>query len=204
VIDWAARARVQLALCGPGGTVKTDETPVSSVSSVPSAGAVRKRELVSSVLSVVSPVPDVIGRSADRAIDTAAANDACVAGRSSAPARSIDNPYMTSEQGDECHACGWNDAEIARFLERVRRFAVRSRKDAQHLAERLTLRDRQVDDRRFCLECQELEVSGRCAAARRGAIHGADRRLEPVQNILMRCPSFKNTERTLVPVAQRR
>ena len=35
----------------------------------------------------------------------------------------IGNPYMTPEQGDECHAGGWNDAEIATFTARATRFA---------------------------------------------------------------------------------
>ena len=62
--------------------------------------------------------------------------------------------------------------------------------DAEHLAERLTLRDRQADDRRLCLECRELEASGRCAAERRGTLSSANRRLEPKPIVLMRCPSF--------------
>jgi hypothetical protein len=62
--------------------------------------------------------------------------------------------------------------------------------DADHLAERLTLRDRQHDDRRLCLECAALADNRRCLVAARGRLAGADRRLEPVPTILQRCPGF--------------
>ena len=166
MIDWAARASAQLAQPRSGGTARTDETRVVSVSSVPPAANAE----TSAGLSSVSSAP---------------------AGRVPAAERASGNPYMTPEQGDECHACGWSDAEIATFTARAARFAQSRRADAEHLAERLTLRDRQADDRRMCVECRELEPSGRCGAARRGAIPGADRRLEPVPDILMRCEAFR-------------
>ena len=107
------------------------------------------------------------------------------------PPRRSGNPLMTPEQGDDCHAGGWDDAEIDAFTARTERFALLGRvADADHLAERLTLRDRQHDDRRLCLECTWLGDTGRCLAAATGRIPGADRRLEPVQTILQRCDAF--------------
>jgi hypothetical protein len=107
------------------------------------------------------------------------------------PARRSGNPLMTPEQGDECHEGCWNDAEIDAFTTREARFTRLGREaDAGHLAERLTLRDRQRDDRRLCLECSSLADNGRCHAAAHGRIPGADRRLEPVATILQRCPAF--------------
>ena len=101
------------------------------------------------------------------------------------------NPLMTPEQGDDCHAGGWDDAEIVAFTAREARFTRMGRAaDAEHLAERLTLRDRQHDDRRLCLECAALADNWRCLVAARGRLAGADRRLEPVQTILQRCPGF--------------
>lgn len=101
------------------------------------------------------------------------------------------NPLMTPEQGDECHAGGWDDAEIDAFLAREARFARRGRAaDAEQLAERLALRDRQHDDRRLCLECAALADNGHCLVAARGRLAGAHRRLEPVPTILHRCPGF--------------
>lgn len=101
------------------------------------------------------------------------------------------NPLMTPEQGDECHAGGWDDAEIDAFTARQARFTRMGRvADADHLAERLTLRDRQHDDRRLCLECAALADNRRCLVAARGRLAGADRRLEPLPTILQRCPGF--------------
>lgn len=107
------------------------------------------------------------------------------------PPRRSGNPLMTPEQGDEGHAGGWDDAEIDAFLAREARFTRMGRAaDAEHLAERLTLRDRQRDDRRLCLECTALADNGRCLVAARGRLPGASRRLEPVQTILQRCERF--------------
>jgi hypothetical protein len=107
------------------------------------------------------------------------------------PPRRSGNPLMTPEQGDECHAGGWDDGEIDAFTARKARFTRKGRvADAEHLAERLTLRDRQHDDRRLCLECAALADNGRCLVAARGRLAGADRRLEPVPTILQRCPGF--------------
>lgn len=107
------------------------------------------------------------------------------------PARRSGNPLMTPEQGEECHAGGWADAEIDALQRREARFTRMGRAaDAEHLAERLTLRDRQNDDRRLCLECAALADNRRCLLAARGRLAGAHRRLEPVQTILHRCPGF--------------
>lgn len=107
------------------------------------------------------------------------------------PPRRSGNPLMTPEHGDDCHAGGWDDAEIGAFQRREARFIRMGRAaDAEHLAERLTLRDRQHDDRRLCLECAALADNRRCLVAARGRLAGADRRLEPVPTILQRCPGF--------------
>jgi hypothetical protein len=108
----------------------------------------------------------------------------------SSPPRCSANPLMTPEQGDQCHAGGWYDDEIDTFTAREARFARMGRTDAEYLAERLTLRDRQHDDRRLCLECAALADNGRCLVAARGRLPGAVRRLEPVLTILHRCPGF--------------
>ncbi len=186
MIDWSARARSHLAQMAALATDETDEKRVLSVSSVRSEGFQQDGAGVSSVSSV-SPA-DVSGLLASSAPE--AANDSNAAAEV-VHAQQAGNPYLTTQQGDECHFGGWDDNEIDLFTARAERFAAAGRKDAEHLAERLTLRDRQGDDRRMCLECQHLERTGRCAAARRGAIAGADRRMEPVQNILTRCEAFR-------------
>jgi len=65
-------------------------------------------------------------------------------------------PMMTIGQADECHAGGWNNFEIDAFAarrDRLMRWGWPEPR-AEELAERLTLRDRQQDDRRSCAECQ--------------------------------------------------
>lgn len=107
------------------------------------------------------------------------------------PPRHSGNLLMTPGQGDDCHADGWDDAEIELFTVREARFMRLGRyADAEQLAERLTLRDREQDDRRLCLECMSLANDRRCELAAQGRLAGADRRLEPVPTILQRCPGF--------------
>ena len=102
-----------------------------------------------------------------------------------------DRPHrLTSNEADRCHAPCWDDAEIAAFTARTERFALLGRADADDLAERLTLRDRDGDDRRLCLGCTWLGDTGRCLAAATGRIPGADRRFEPVQTVLQLCGAF--------------
>lgn len=107
------------------------------------------------------------------------------------PQRERGNPLMTPEQGDECHAGGWDDGEIHAFTAREARFVRMGRAAlAEHLAERLTLRDRQHDDRRLCLECAALADNGLCLVAARGRLAFASRRFEPAPTILQRCAGF--------------
>lgn len=116
---------------------------------------------------------------------------ACPAFIGKMPTAAADRTHrLTSDEADRCHAPCWDDAEIAAFTARAERFALLGRADADDLAERLTLRDRDGDDRRLCLECTWLGDTGRCLAAATGRVPGADRRLEPVQTILQRCGAF--------------
>ena len=183
MIDWAARAQAELALNLCKGADRTDETRLSSVLSATAGGLGRNQPALCPISSVLSVTPAAVS-----------ANDDVRHGATATQVRRSGNPYLTPEQGDECHESSWNDAEIETFMARSTRFRAMGRVDAEHLAERLTLRDRQADDRRLCVECRELEASGRCAAARRGALACTDRRLEPVQNIVMRCPAFSGSE----------
>lgn len=62
--------------------------------------------------------------------------------------------------------------------------------DAERLAEKLVIRDREGDDRRLCLECSYYGSSGRCVAAATGRLPGVSARLEPVPTLLQRCDAF--------------
>ena len=117
---------------------------------------------------------------------------ACPAFIGKMPTAAADRPHrLTNEDADRCHAPCWDDAEIAAFTARAERFALLGRADADDLAARLTLRDRDGDDRHMCRECRELAQAGRCSAAARGDMPGVGRQMEPVPDILMRCASFK-------------
>ncbi len=116
---------------------------------------------------------------------------ACPAYTAKMPTAAAERPYrLTNEDAGRCHIPCWDDAEIAAFTARKARFVLLGRADADDMAERLTLRDRDGDDRRLCLECTWLGDTGRCLAAANGRIPGADRRLEPVLTVLQRCGAF--------------
>jgi hypothetical protein len=78
------------------------------------------------------------------------------------------------------------------FAARVRRFTERGMtpETAEALADRLAMRDADLDDRRLCLECTYLGSRGRCVAAATGRLPGVSARLEPLQTILQRCEAF--------------
>ncbi len=74
-------------------------------------------------------------------------------------------------------------------LARMARLAWREEK-AQAAADRLERRDAEGDPRRMCIECTHLGDSGRCIAAATGRLRSADRRHEPVADLLQRCEAF--------------
>ncbi|WP_298829374.1 hypothetical protein [uncultured Piscinibacter sp.] len=127
MIDWMTRAKHEFSQKPANPTAKTDETPLSSVSSAAPARIARKLVRVSSVSSV---------------------------GGAAVPAKRI--LVMTKQQADACHAGGWSDAEIEAFISRCDRLLRWgwAELDAERLAERLVLRDREQDDRHACAECR--------------------------------------------------
>ena len=106
---------------------------------------------------------------------------------------SCDRPHLlNAKAANDCHAGGWNDGEISRFEARKTMLQRRGLpgRDAEDLAERLTLRDRDSDDRRLCLECSWLGDKGRCLAASSGRLPDVGRRHKPAQTLLHRCGAF--------------
>jgi hypothetical protein len=88
-----------------------------------------------------------------------------------------------------------NTAEIDRFTARLARFADRGviQDDAECLADRLVIRDREQDDRAICLECAHLHRAGRCGNWQRAgvAIRAWDAQLGPdFVRLLQRCDGF--------------
>lgn len=87
-----------------------------------------------------------------------------------------DRPNLLDrEAANECHAAGWSGAEIVRFEARAQLLQRRgiSEQEAEDLAERLTLRDREGDDRALCLECRHYR-NGRCGNQGRAGLGSAD------------------------------
>lgn len=78
----------------------------------------------------------------------------------------------------------WTDAEINRFLARQGLFNRRglSPDESERLAEKALLRDRDLDDRRACIECKHLQSGARCAATRASSM--------PI-TIFQRCHRFE-------------
>lgn len=78
-----------------------------------------------------------------------------------------------SADPDSCcwpHSSAMNTAEIDTFIARVAQFTAKglSLAEAEALADRLVLRDREGDDRRLCVECVHLKGDTgrwRCASA---------------------------------------
>lgn len=103
-----------------------------------------------------------------------------------------DRPYLLDrEAANDCHAGGWEDAEIRRFQARTTILQRRGivEQDAEDLAERLTLRDRESDDRRLCFECRHYR-NGRCGDHTRAGIGSADVG-RTLAGMLQRCPGFQ-------------
>lgn len=89
------------------------------------------------------------------------------------------------------------DKAIAAFLYRTGLFQRRGwpPEKAEAWADRLFQRDTERDDRRLCIECSNLQRGGWCARASRvlGRETNKDGRaaaLQPVTDILQRCPPF--------------
>lgn len=83
------------------------------------------------------------------------------------------NPGADPDRWCWPHSNAMNGAEIDRFTVRLARFTDQglSPIEAEALADKLVIRDRDGDDRRLCLECEHLNGC-RCAAWRRAAVGG--------------------------------
>jgi len=93
------------------------------------------------------------------------------------------------------HSPAMNTAEIDRFTARLARFTDRGviLSDAECLADKLVIRDRQRDDRAMCMECRHLQRGGRCGNWQRAgvAIRAWDAQLATeFVNLLQRCNGF--------------
>ena len=125
---------------------------------------------------------------------------ALLTGRATPPATARNRPYrLAPADADRCHAGGWDDAEIARFVARVGLFMRRAidATDADDLAERLTLRDREADPRVICAECRHYRP-GRCGNHHAAQLSTADVGRD-LATLLQRCPGFDSPDLARAP-----
>ena len=116
----------------------------------------------------------------------------------------FDDSEVTAQSASDLDCWAWpysdamNTDEIDTFTARLTCFAGKglSVVDAERLADKLVIRDRESDDRRLCLECTHMHRGGRCGNWQRAgvAITAWDPRLpaELVQR-LQRCDGFTAT-----------
>lgn len=97
------------------------------------------------------------------------------------------------------HGSAMNTAEIDAFTARLARFTDKglTLNDAEALADKLVQRDREMDDRRICMECVHLQDAGRwrCSNTVMAGIslHTADTQLpSSLTHQLQRCAGFIN------------
>jgi len=106
--------------------------------------------------------------------------------------KGTERPYrLTPAQGDAAHAEPWDDAAIGRFQARVLRLLRQGfgASDADDLAERLHLRDVEVDDRVLCVECRHYRP-GRCGIHRHAGLQAPELSRDMAAT-LQRCGGFK-------------
>lgn len=106
-----------------------------------------------------------------------------VAAVAGVPTRTGGNPMLTCEQDDRCHS-------IQAFSDRRERLlrAGYCDADAEDLAERLVLRDRDADDRRLCVECSHYRA-GRCGNRKAAGLHSPEVGRD-LAATLQRCEGF--------------
>jgi len=94
------------------------------------------------------------------------------------------------------HSSAMNGAEIDTFTARLARFTDKglSLDDAERLADKLVIRDREADDRRVCLECVHLRHGGRCGNWRAAGVasNAMDARFPgDFTTMLQRCDGYQ-------------
>ena len=130
MITWAERAKAAVSQTGRSGTAKTDETAAES-------------------LLAVSAVPTEAVSAKPEQLSSVLA---------------VPSPALSENPDRWCwpHSSAMNGAEIDTFTARRYMFTDKglTRDDGETLADRLVLRDRDLDDRRICLECKHLAGHG--------------------------------------------
>ena len=120
---------------------------------------------------------------------------ATVAVANAPDSKAANDPAPDSDRWSWPHSDAMTGAEIDRMVLRVALFGVRSLNltDATVLADKLVVRDRDGDDRKSCMECQNLSglPNGWCCSAWRLAGIGRQSVSTDMVLRLQRCDGFK-------------
>lgn len=174
--------RIAVARCAPQGTQHATSTPERATGYATAAQqpAARPHEC---------SLRDATGRATPAQLPSCAAPESDP--RKVARVAQAGNPLMTREQADHAHWPAWDGEEIDRTVTRVRLFVRRGIRadDAEHLAERLLLRDRELDDRHLCAECLHCRP-GRCGNYKAAGLQSPDVGRDQAA-VLQRCPGFE-------------
>ena len=100
-------------------------------------------------------------------------------------------PPCAAPEALDLAAVSWTDGDIARFLDRRARLMRWgwSETDAEKLADRMVMRDREADDRVSCTDCTHYRPS-RCGNHKRASLSTADVGRD-LAAMLQRCPGFE-------------
>lgn len=183
---------------------KPTKAPLLSVSSVhvrgffknDAANEVPTRELADEGLSSVSSV-DAQGLSEKHALDLnglegfGSTTVAKLGAASQALDRQTAGKALDPDADCWPHGSAMNTAEIEAFSVRVQLFRGRgvSADMAETLADKLVQRDRELDDRRLCVECTRFTAGRRCEAWKQAGIGGPS--VGAIWLKLQRCPGFE-------------
>ena len=227
---WAARAKVHFLQECQNPTAKTAETPLLAVLAVPAGGLCENTDRVLAVLAVPiwdkpekqqsdsaaanDPAPPPKkwnatippGTSPETLARFRAASLALDALQATMPLPAVDpdNPTDPADVGCWPASAAMTGREIDTFTMRLSRFTGKgvTADDAERLADKLVIRDREKDDRRLCLECLHLGGYGagswRCGAWRGAgvAIRARDNQLPAdFVSLLQRCDGFSEGTR---------
>ena len=93
-------------------------------------------------------------------------------------------------RADALAAVAWTDTDVSRFLDRRARLMRWGwgEADAERLADRLALRDREADERVNCTDCRHYRP-GRCGNHRRAGLNVPDVGRD-LAGMLQRCGGF--------------
>jgi hypothetical protein len=210
---WASRLEEKRAEASPGSTDKTDKRGVPSVLAVgektrfgdfPVVQISAETPAGPTAYQAAQPVTDTLDAfactdpAANTVSDPAFAQARCTDQKIPAPPyagtdRTDESPLLSvlsvSVQAEDTAAVAWTGADVAAFearRDRLLRWGWREG-DAEAMAERLTLRDRDGDDRRLCIECANFR-GGRCRQPERA---GVAPELGTLATMLQRCPAFR-------------